>query len=202
MRIYTATKSESIEFNGITFRRYPNAKQWSHRVYFTPHAGHRRKGVGALHQEIWKSVNGPIPEGMQIHHIDGNPLNNAIENLACVQKDEHDREHHESRSARMRTPEGIAQIRSISGLASAWHGSAAGIEWHREAGRKSWQTKKISTVSCVHCGDSFETPFPTRAKFCSTRCRQRSYADDGRYATRARRRKAESRGIAGLQSYR
>ena len=33
------------------------------------------------HRIIWEMVNGPIPKGMQIDHIDGNRRNNAITNL-------------------------------------------------------------------------------------------------------------------------
>lgn len=34
-----------------------------------------------VHRLIWTVVNGKIPEGMQINHIDENPLNNSISNL-------------------------------------------------------------------------------------------------------------------------
>jgi hypothetical protein len=33
------------------------------------------------HRIIWEMFNGPIPEGIQIDHIDGDPYNNRIENL-------------------------------------------------------------------------------------------------------------------------
>ncbi len=33
------------------------------------------------HRIIWEMFNGPIPEGMLIDHIDGDTLNNRIENL-------------------------------------------------------------------------------------------------------------------------
>lgn len=33
------------------------------------------------HRVIWEIVNGPIPEGMCIDHIDGNGLNNRLSNL-------------------------------------------------------------------------------------------------------------------------
>jgi hypothetical protein len=36
------------------------------------------------HRIIWSFLNGEIPEGMMIDHIDGNKLNNRIENLRCV----------------------------------------------------------------------------------------------------------------------
>lgn len=36
------------------------------------------------HRIIWEMFNGPIPENMEIDHIDGNGSNNKIENLRCV----------------------------------------------------------------------------------------------------------------------
>jgi hypothetical protein len=58
----------------------------------------RKKGDGRkrnylLHRVMWASVHGEIPEGMQIHHIDDNKANNAIENLQCVTDLEHRRIH-------------------------------------------------------------------------------------------------------------
>lgn len=38
----------------------------------------------ANHRVIWEMHNGKIPDGMEIDHIDGNGLNNRIENLRCV----------------------------------------------------------------------------------------------------------------------
>src|SRR4051794_36225813 len=103
-RKYVATKSESVVFNGITFRRYPGAKQWSPRMYFTPHASHRRAGVGALHQELWKAAHGPIPTGMHVHHRDGDPLNNVLDNLECITEAEHNERHRQARSERASRP--------------------------------------------------------------------------------------------------
>lgn len=36
------------------------------------------------HRLIWELLRGPIPKGMQIDHIDGDSLNNCIDNLRLV----------------------------------------------------------------------------------------------------------------------
>ena len=36
-----------------------------------------------VHRVIWEMFNGSIPKGMIIDHLDGNPHNNRINNLAC-----------------------------------------------------------------------------------------------------------------------
>ena len=38
---------------------------------------------------IYEKAHGAIPQGMHIHHMDGNRLNNNIANLQCVTPDEH-----------------------------------------------------------------------------------------------------------------
>ena len=53
---------------------------------------------GLLHRYIWEKVNGYIPKGMVIHHIDGNHLNNNINNLECLTHLEHGQRHKQMRS--------------------------------------------------------------------------------------------------------
>ena len=181
----TATKSEAVEFNGITFRRYPDAKQWSHRMYYTPHAGWRLLGIGALHQELWKSINGPIPDGYEIHHSDDDSLNNVIGNLECITVAEHKRRHAAAASQRNKTPEGRKRFEATQRAAAKWHGSPAGLAWHREHAREQgFGIREPADVVCAHCGINYKTSAPARAKFCSTKCRQRSYAADGRLLVR------------------
>lgn len=45
----------------------------------------KSKGV-LVHRLIWVLFNGDIPDNMIIDHIDGNSLNNSINNLRCVNK--------------------------------------------------------------------------------------------------------------------
>lgn len=39
---------------------------------------------GYVHRLIWQLLNGPIPEGMEIDHINGNRSDNRIQNLRLV----------------------------------------------------------------------------------------------------------------------
>lgn len=51
------------------------------------------KNTGGIHRKVWESVNGKIPKGHHIHHIDGNPYNNELSNLTCVTAEEHGKLH-------------------------------------------------------------------------------------------------------------
>lgn len=85
------TQVEIVEFNGKIYRRYPNANGWANKWYF--HTTNKKY----LHRDIWIFHNGSIPKGFDIDHIDGNCLNNSIDNLQCLTKAEHMKKHSESR---------------------------------------------------------------------------------------------------------
>lgn len=46
-----------------------------------------------VHILIWECVNGKVPEGYDVHHIDGNRQNNSIHNLELIEHSEHMRIH-------------------------------------------------------------------------------------------------------------
>jgi hypothetical protein len=54
-------------------------------------ADHTKLKLG--HVRAWESVNGPVPDGYQIHHIDGDKTNNALDNLLLVDPVSHKRIH-------------------------------------------------------------------------------------------------------------
>jgi len=47
-----------------------------------------------LHRYFWEFYNGPIPEGMIVHHKNGNKKCNCIANLELCTKEEHNYEKH------------------------------------------------------------------------------------------------------------
>lgn len=46
-----------------------------------------------MHRYVWQKEKGIIPNGYDIHHIDGNRSNNNITNLECISKAEHTRKY-------------------------------------------------------------------------------------------------------------
>lgn len=164
---------ETVRFQGVTFRRYPQAREWSDRVYFTPGIADRRRGVNYLHIEVWKSAHGPVPEGHEIHHVDFDPSNNDLENLVCLTVAEHDAVHSAARRARASTPERIQHLADVRPLASAWHRSPEGIAWHvRHAARFNFGRGEPRTEVCDQCGTDYVTTSPSRHdRFCSNKCK-------------------------------
>jgi hypothetical protein len=45
------------------------------------------------HHHVWQEANGPIPEGKEIHHKNGDKQDNRLENLECVDRLTHRRIH-------------------------------------------------------------------------------------------------------------
>ena len=161
---------EEIFFNGFTYRRYPNSPNPAHRRYFG-RAGHR------LHRDVWEFHNGPIPDGMQIHHIDGNTANNDISNLECVSFEDHRAKHEEDYVQRGKSAKQIEHLAKIRSKASDWHKSEAGREWHRQNAvnslRKEGAPKPYSkshyTGTCEWCGTGFEAK-SSKKTMCSVSC--------------------------------
>jgi len=53
----------------------------------------REGKICRVHRACWVAYHGAIPDGHVVHHLDGNPANNDIENLSCVSHGEHWRLH-------------------------------------------------------------------------------------------------------------
>ena len=73
---------ETIFMDGFKFHRYPESKKLTDRRYFKGWiniGGHWKKT--SVHRYIWEKVNGKIPKGFAVHHINSDFADNRIENL-------------------------------------------------------------------------------------------------------------------------
>jgi len=117
-----------------------------------------------LHRQVWESVFGPIPPGFDIHHKDGNKLNNSIENLESLP-------HFEHLSLHMKSNRKLHD----------WHKTEKGRKFLGEKSRKLWQSRKIHNLKCEQCGNLFEAKQIDRARYCDNKCEQaarRARGDD------------------------
>ena len=160
---------ESVIFNGKRYNRYPESTNPAHRKYFA-RAKHR------LHRDVWEYHNGPIPEDMHVHHIDGNTANNAIENLECITRDAHWDQHREEHSKRGRSEEQLKHLEAIRSKASEWHRSEEGRAWHREHAQnslaKTWGAPRNYPSlkrNCIWCGTEMQAK-SERRRFCGSTC--------------------------------
>jgi len=182
----TNDRVDVIEFNGIKFRRYPDSKNWSDQSYYRPNSTHIVSGVGNLHQEIWKSVNGEIPEGHEIHHVDGNPLNNDIPNLQCVSIHDH-KGFHLVKSDSWKEKNKQSVIKAVE-AARQWSHTDIGRAFRKKLapiiGKLAWENAEYKSYTCVVCGSEFKsrTMQNDYAKFCSNNCKSKyrrdSHVDD------------------------
>lgn len=161
---------ESVFFNGYKYNRYPESKNPAHRRYFA-RAGHR------LHRDVWEYHNGPIPEGYQIHHVDGDTANNDIANLECMPRKRHREEHAAAYAERGRSEKQVAHLAAIRASATEWHRSEEGREWHKEHAQRTLRrpgaakpySKSRYQGACEWCGSPFEARSP-RKTLCSNKC--------------------------------
>lgn len=147
-------KSVVLVRNDVIYRRFPESKTRAHRYYFQAEPRFIRAGFErTLHRQIWRDANGAIPPGFHIHHVDGNPHNNDLSNLTCVEAGEHVRSH------------------------SGWHSTEDGRAYHSAVAYAYWDNPQKKTLVCAYCGGAFVTTSSKQStRFCSDicRCRQRN----------------------------
>jgi hypothetical protein len=128
------------------------------RVFKTDGSGYLHMKGTRLHRIIWESQKGPIPKGFDIHHKDGNKLNNSIENLECIPHSEHLSMHMKANSEKIH----------------AWHKTPKGRKAMGEKAKRCWEERTIHTITCQCCGNPFQAKQIDRAKYCDNKCEQRA----------------------------
>lgn len=132
-----------------------------------------RKPIRA-HQYVWIKHNGEIPKGFHVHHLDGNPANNDISNLALMSNSAHS-SHHASQHSEQYREQMETYVRPE---AVKWHKSESGNEWHKkhyeDYARRIWNEK--ITKTCTVCGKEYQTVHAkaNTSKYCSENCKSKA----------------------------
>ncbi|OYX83649.1 MAG: hypothetical protein B7Y84_18020 [Azorhizobium sp. 32-67-21] len=164
---------------------------WHGRWYHRMPSGHYRHARGKLlHREIYEVHKGPILDGMDVHHVDGNPGNNVPDNLEAMSRSDHTVTH---------APKGIAVLSDVI-VCGRCEVCGERTETNRlEPSRycshrcymQKYRADKPATplipYVCERCGRAGEAP--RKRRFCSRQCKNNYHV-----AAHERRKRA------GLQS--
>ena len=123
-----------------------------------------------LHRAVYSSVNGAIPAGYDIHHIDGNKANNEPENLELLERHAHKVKHNEMMTEEQRQNRRVNMREKAIPAAAKWHKSSAGHQWHLQhyAGM-GHLLHRTEPRACEYCGKQFDgRPY---SRFCSNACK-------------------------------
>lgn len=124
-----------------------------------------------LHRYVYERVNGRIPAGMQIHHIDHDKSNNEPENLELLTVKQHRQRHSEEMSDGLREKLRDNMLCKAIPAAASWHGSAAGREWHKRHYEQMGAAMHVKVKRvCKQCGKTFDGVQNDRNVFCSGAC--------------------------------
>lgn len=144
-------------FNGVTYTKDCN--------------GHYRVTAN-VHRDIWEYYNGEIPDGYHIHHVDEDKNNNAVENLQCLSKSEHQALH-------MQTSDRHEKRKR---LFICQHCGREYVGY--ESGNNAFCSKQcrdessLETRTCTVCGKSFKARRWEKTKYCSPQCASQARRKD------------------------
>jgi hypothetical protein len=120
--------------------------------------GYARSGHKLIHRMTWEFYNGPVPKGFDIHHIDGNKMNNHISNLECLTHSAHLKLHMTENSEKVH----------------AWLKTPKGRKFLSEKAKKEWENREVKSFTCEQCKKEFQTKHNRHVKFCSDACVMRA----------------------------
>lgn len=138
-------------------------KIYGGRKFKVDESGYLHMKGTRLHRIIWEIHNGPIPKGYDVHHKDGNKLNNAITNLECLSHSAH---------LSMHMKENAEKVH-------AWHKSPEGRKKLGDKASKLMASRPFKTFNCPWCHKDFESQNIYRVKYCSIACQQSARRNRG-----------------------
>lgn len=132
---------------------------------FRKKRGYLMLGHKPLHRLIWEIARGQIPDKHDIHHKDGNKLNNHLDNLECIPHTQHLSLHAKEKRAEL-----SQRMKANSDKIHSWLKTDKGKKFLSEKARKQWADRPFKTFTCQNCGKEFEGKHNRVIKFCSDSC--------------------------------
>jgi len=126
------------------------------------------------HRIIWEQDVGPIPKGFEIHHVDGNKLNNSFDNLQCLSKSDHMKLH-----ALLSLERRSKCMSKNSKKVHAWLSTEVGKKFLSDKAKKQFQDRPLHKCVCAECGKEFDSKHVRVTKFCSNNCMSRDRRKSG-----------------------
>ncbi len=160
---------KQINYNGFKFTRDDKTGYYLSTVKI-----HKRKRI-RLHRYIWICHYGEIPDGYDIHHIDGDRNNNDIENLTIMIGKKHKGYHF--RKAAL-DPNKLAKWPEIRQMGSNAHKRPEMRKKQADRSKDQWEKRKQAeprVVKCKVCGKDYETYHLGHTENCSRSCKQKSF---------------------------
>lgn len=148
------------------------------------------RGGKRLHQDVWRSGFGTIPDGCHIHHRDDDKFNNALSNLECLPAGKH------LSDTWRKNKSGYTSGQHFSDhareKAAEWHRSEAGKLWHKRHAKssKSWTKWKREPAICPECNSTFDCLIRQNAHaqiYCGGVCKHAAYRKRQKLERAARR---------------
>ena len=144
------------------------AQKFDGTTYYLCGQYFQRKGK-RLHRMVWEYHNGPIPDGYEVHHINGNRADNDIGNLQLMEGSEHNRLHMSDPERKEKSRRDISKAREA---AKGWHSTEDGEAFHSKLAKSYWEHAELRTYVCSYCGKEFQTRnvyAPGQRTFCCSR---------------------------------
>lgn len=161
------SKNESIVYKDEVFSVFNTGKYYCSGR----HAG---KNIGTerlLHRRIWFENNGKIPSNHHIHHINGDWRDNRIENLECINRIDHQRNHMIERFKDTEFKEkNRLQLEVAQEQAKEWHRSEQGIAWHSKNAKECFKKRLFKKYNCATCKKDFYSKNFGKIFCCSLSC--------------------------------
>ena len=168
MKIVYSADGKTAFYCGYKFRKDPKTGYYLSSKKTTANKRER------LHEFVWRNINGKIPEGYHIHHIDRDKDNNDIDNLEMLSQQEHAYKHNEMRTEEEKQKLRENIVKYAVPRAKEWHSSEEGKQWHSKHAIEIFKNKQPQEHKCTFCGCIFITKKSygeTANRFCSNACR-------------------------------